>query len=351
MVLLRERLAIATETACDELRLMLLDGATSDQVGGAARDCAAAWETSLRVSNSAWTNSYLAQITDDLRSNGWSAADSLDIVRRANNNAKHGSTAQLRGDEILAALVALRQAIAELSALVPGLGKDQPVARTRTVVVAVYDFIAQGEVNITFYSASPTDTWMTVDKLDNVQIEVKDENKVFASLEKLKGWRWDPPEFDAFEKSLRESDNELWRLGVFTDAYEDALKSIVSYQHSMDVLRGLHREDDATNVVVTLALMQATSWNESGVLHHAATLFKSAEPELHGRQDQLSRLAELVTAMIAHAISVSALGSITVDRVSLEKFQLERRQSPLAISEEIGALVSREGTVLVSNLR
>lgn len=210
VVNLLEKLKVGTADICRTFESRLATGFQVSDVGQTARDISALWETTLVMSGHAWSRTYLYYQTEDLAALGWAGTAELHLLRRTNNDAKHGTPISASAEEVLSALQRLQLSLESLAPLVPGLNQDVHELRLRRVVCAIYDWFAQGETEFAFLEATPSDTWQTCRTFEEMQVNSSDEGSVFADLEKLAGWRYDPPEFDAFKRSLRESDQELW---------------------------------------------------------------------------------------------------------------------------------------------
>jgi hypothetical protein len=207
--------------------------------------------------------------------------------------------------------------------------------------------LAQGETEFALLEARPTETWMTARALDTFQINVSDDKKAITELEALGGWEYSPPEFNVFAASLRDSDDELWRIAVFTSQYEDVYSILSAYQHERALLPGLHREDNAFNVLSTLSVVQARTLADGGQLMKANELLTAATNEgLVPRRPDLAVLSEVVVRTF-RKLAPEVARAVRVDRANARVFESEQNRSPLALDATYGVLVSPEGVLFV----
>lgn len=347
---LLEKLQLGTADVGRSLEVRLAEGYRAADIGQAARDLSALWETTLVMSGHVWSRSYLYNQTEDLAALGWSAAPDLHLVRRVSNDAKHGTPISASAQDVLSAVQRLEQSVASLEPLLPGLKQDIHEPRLRRIVCAIYDHFTQGETEFEFLEASPSDTWMTSRAFEEFQVSSSDEATIRAELEALSGWKYDPPAFNAFKESLRESDEELWRIAVFTAQYEDAHSIVSVYQHDRDLLRGLHRDDYESNVLATFCLVQSRVLSAGGALLDVDhLLLAAAEAGLTARRSDLLTLAQAAVSIFS-ALDARQLRSIVVDRANARVFADEQLRSPLVIDQQHGMLVSREGVLFVRSI-
>lgn len=325
----------------------MASGYRRSDIGEAARDLCALWESTLVMSGHSWTNTYLYHQAEDLAALGWMGATDLHLIRKTNNDDKHGTPVTATAVEILDAISRVEQSIAFLKPLVPGLQQDVLEPRLRRIVCAIYDHFTQAETEFALLEARPAETWMTARALDTFQINVSDEKAARTQLEALEGWEYDPPAFKTFAASLRDSDDELWRIAVFTSQYEDVYSILSSYQHERALLPGLHRDDDASNVLSTLSLVQARSLADSGQLMKASELLAAATKEgLVTRRPDLPLLAEVVVDTF-RKLSPEVAQVVRVDRANARVFASEQNRASLALDAKYGVLVSPEGVLFV----
>ncbi|WIE72357.1 hypothetical protein [Curtobacterium sp. MCJR17_020] len=337
------KLALGTSDIRRNLEEKLASGYLASDVGRAARDASALWETTLVASGHNWTNTYLYNQTEDLAALGWTGAPDLHLIRRTNNDAKHGTPISATADDILVALQRLERLSSSLEPIVPGLRQNINEPRLRRIVCAIYDYFAQGETEFAFLEARPADTWMTCNRLDAFQVNSTDEAEVRAGLEMLDGWKYDPSEFEDLRSSLRESDNELWRIATFTAQYEDAYSIVSQFQHDRKLLRGLHRDDDLSNVLVTLCLVRS---RDSAIGDVDGLLRAAAEAGLVSRRRDLRELAAAVIGMFNQLASERHY-VIIVDRANPQVYDQERERNPLAVDPHHGLLMTQEGVLFV----
>lgn len=340
---LLEKLAAGTSDIRRTLEEKLASGYGASDIGQAARDLSALWETTLVASGHNWTSTYLYNQTEDLAALGWTGAPDLHLIRRTNNDAKHGTPISATADDILAAVGRLEQSCFSLESSVPGLKQDVHDPRLRRIVCAIYDYFTQGETEFAFLEAKPQDTWMTCNGLEEFQVNSTDEAKIRAELEKLNGWQYDPPEFDGFRKSLQESDDELWRIATFTTQYEDAHSIVSQFQHDRELLRGLHRDDHAPNVLATLCLVRSRDSAIGGV---DDLLRGAAEAGLVKRRPDLRELATAVNDMFIRLASEHR-NVMAIDRANPQVFDHERERNPAAVDLDHGLLMTHEGVLFV----
>ncbi|SDG95731.1 hypothetical protein SAMN04515691_4003 [Leifsonia sp. 98AMF] len=299
------------------------------------------------MSGHTWTNTYLYYQTEDLAALGWAAAPDLHLIRKTNNDDKHGTPVTATAVDIFDAISRIEQSTPLLEPLVPGLQQDALEPRLRRIVCAIYDHFAQGETEFALLEARPSETWMTARALDTFQINASDDKKARAELEALEGWEYDPPAFQAFAISLQDSDDELWRIAVFTSQYEDVYSILSSYQHKRALLPGLHRDDDALNVLSTLSMVQARTLANGGQLMKASDLLAASINEgLVTRRPDLISLADVVVRTFGK-LAPEVARAVRVDRANTRVFESEQNRSPLAADPEFGVLVSPEGVLFV----
>ncbi|MGH2614367.1 MAG: hypothetical protein ACRDJC_03950 [Thermomicrobiales bacterium] len=327
----------------------LASGYRASDVGQAARDLSALWETTLVSSGHNWSSTYLYNQTEDLAALGWTGAPDLHLLRRTNNDAKHGTPISATAGDILAALQRLERSCSSLEPLIPGLQQDIDEPRLRRIVCAIYDYFAQGETEFAFLEATPSDTWMTCRTFEEFQVSSSEETKIRAELEELDGWKYDPPEFDDFKASLRESDNELWRIAVFTAQYEDAHSIVSRFQHDRDLIGGLHRDDHVSNVLATLCLVQSRKSANGGLFNVEELLRGAVDAGLVPRRRDLHELAEAVIEVFSR-LNPGQRSGLIVDRANPQVFEHERSRTPAAVDQDHGMLVTREGVLFVRTL-
>lgn len=337
------KLATGTSDIRRTLEEKLASGYRTSDIGQAARDASALWETTLVASGHNWTNTSLYNQTEDLDALGWTGAPDLHLIRRTNNDAKHGTPISATADDVLIALQRLEHSCSSLESIVPGLKQDIHEPRLRRIVCAIYDYFAQGETEFAFLEATPADTCMTSNRLDEFQVNSTDEAKIRAGLERLDGWKYDPPEFEDFRNSLRESDNELWRIATFTAQYEDAYSIVSQFQHDRQLLRGLHRDDNASNVLVTLCLVRSRNSAIGGV---DDLLRAAAETGLVARRPDLRELAAAVIGLF-NQLASERHDVIVVDRANPQVYDQERERNPTAVDPHYGLLMTQEGVLFV----
>lgn len=343
---LLEKLAVDTFDIRRTLEGKLASGYRMSDVGQAARDLSALWETTLVASGHNWSSTYLYNQAEDLAALGWAGAPDLHLIRRTNNDAKHGTPISATANDILAALQRLERSCFSLEPLIPGLQQDIYEPRLRRIVCAIYDYFTQGETELAFFEATPADTWTTCRSLDEFQVSSADEPKVRAELEGLSGWEYDPPEFDDFKISLRESDGELWRIAVFTAQYEDAHSVVSKFQHGRHLIGGLHRDDYVPNVLATLCLVQSRESANGGLFNVDELLSGAHEAGLVARRRDLPDLAKAVIEVFSQ-LSPGQRKVLWVDRANPEVFDRERLRAPLAFNQDPGILVTQEGVLFV----
>jgi hypothetical protein len=340
------KLALGTFDIRRTFEEKLASGYRVSDVGQAARDLSALWETTLVASGHNWSGPYLYNQTEDLAALGWADAADLHMIRRTNNDAKHGTPISVTADEILGALQRLEHSCSALQPLIPGLKQDAREPRLRRIICAIYDYFAQGETEFVFIEATPADSWMTCRRLEEFQVTVSDEAIIRAELEKLSGWEYNPPEFDDLMASLRASDNDLWRIAVFTAQYEDASSIVARYQHDRELIAGLHRDDDVSNVLATLCLLQSRQSAKGGLFNVIELLDEAASAGLVARRRDLADLAEAVVELF-HALSPVQREFLVVDRASHLLFNSEQLRAPFAVDPDRGMLVSQERVLFV----
>lgn len=344
---LLDKLEVGTASVRNNFESRLSAGFHTSDIGQAARDVCALWESTLVMSGYAWTGStYLYNQVQDLSSLGWSAAEDLHMLRRTNNDAKHGSPITVSPEEVLDALGRVEKSIPELIQLVPGLQQDSNEPRLRRTVCAIYDWFAQGETEFALFEAVPSDTWQTCRLIDEFQVNVGDEAAIFSELEKLSGWRYSPPEFVSFESSLRESDRELWKVAVFTAQYEDVIGIIARFQHNRNLLGGLHRDDSKANVLATLCIVGSHRFKQNVALTISGLLADGSSYGMVGRRGDLENLAGAVVKFYSE-ISTDYRSTLCVDRARRATYDEELVKNPAAVDEENGLILSRSGVLFV----
>ena len=198
------------------------------------------------------------------------------------------------------------------------------------MVCAVYEFFHAGETQYSFLAASPDQTWRTVREIDAFQVENRHTSDVEAALASFDGWTPNPPEFDSLAASLRESDNELWLIASFTGSYEDVLRVLGPYQHSMPLLSGLHREDRAPHLVASAV---------------QAFLDGLAAPQTTGRnQSSAARIHARVTSLLQQV--PEDIGSLRLDRCDERGFRIASAEA-VSLDDALGIAVRPDGLVLV----
>lgn len=310
-----------------------LQGYDDQDLGRAARDCAAVWERSLKASDPAWAaaRATLHRMTEDLRSRGWTAADALDTVRLAANADKHEAAPAHALSELLQAFEGLAAGSGDLEQLAPGSVAEMPEqARRRRMFCAVYDYFHAGETEYSFLAASPDQTWRTVHEVDAFQVESRHSGNIEAALSRFEGWTLNPPDFDSLAASLRESDGELSLIASFTGSYEDVLRVLGPYQHSMPLLSGLHREDQLSHLVASavhafgdgLAGPQTTTRNQSSA----------------------DRIYARVTSLLQDI--PEDIGALRLDRCDEDGFRIASAEA-IRVDDALGIAVRPNGLVLV----
>jgi hypothetical protein len=146
--------------------------------------------------------------------------------------------------------------------------------------------------------------------------------------------------------SLRESDDELWRIAVFTAQYEDAHSVVSTFQHDQDLIGGLHRDDYVPNVLATLCLVQSRESANGGLLNVDELLSEAAEAGLVARRRDLPDLAKAVIELFDR-LSPGQRKVLVVDRANPQVFDRERLRVPLAVNPDHGILVTQEGVLFV----
>lgn len=340
-----DRLKVCTADIRRELDQKLSDGFTANEIGDAARDVAAVWETSLKGCGRTWSGRSLFLMNADLSALGWQGLRPLDGLRKINNDAKHGHV-NATAHEVLHELTQLEGSIALLGPLVPELKTEFRAYRQRQIICAIYDYFAQGETEFSFLNASPEDTWQSVRRIDNFQINAQYDGAVRSQLEQLPGWEYAPEAFAGLSASLRESDSEFWRLATFTCPYPDAQQILAPYQHNRGLLPGLHHDDDRKNVLASFAIAQSQAWTTSREFLTPHDLLGAASTSgLTSRHPDLTELAEALTGVLLAASPKS--GPVTVDRASLTTFAREVERGPAGLDASLGVLVTPEGVVFV----
>lgn len=347
---LLDKLQVSTADVRRALEEKLSSGYSSVDIGTAARNVSALWESTLVQSGHPWTSNYLFTQTEDLTALGWMGGADLDVLRRTSNHAKHGNPVTASGRDILDALYRLELHVSSLRPLIPGLARSAQEPRLRQMVCAIYDYSAHGETEFTFIEATPSDTWRTARSVDGFQVDARNEALVREKLEKLSGWEYDPPAFAAVRASLLESDSELWRIAIFTAEYREAQEIVASYQHNAPLLRGLHRDDYAENVLATFGLIQVRKYAADRTVYTTADLLATALREgLVERRTDLLALAGAITALITTAWP--HMTNLTLDRANERVFEDQLLRGPLSVDRACGVLVSPEGVLFVRTPR
>ena len=324
-----DNLSVRTHEIAAHLDELLVDGYLESDLGEVARDAAALWETNLKAAWADRPGNTLNALANGLLALEWNASKSLHVVRSAANTAKHEHGAVHDADSIATALSDLVTEAPALELLVPGVLTELPVQlRRRRMVCAIYDHFAQGETGYVILAAAPEDTWQTATSIDGFQVSGSTSD-VEAALASLDEWEWSPASFEDLALSLRQSDSEFWRLGVFMATYQDILDLMQPFQHNRDLLPGLHREDDRGNVTASAvaAILAGTEFSGSG-----------RAPERTGVT--LRRVAIMLSSLPPHVRPTQ------VDRCSGDAFQA-RLPTAVASDIEIGALITPSGVVFV----
>lgn len=327
-----DNLATKTQAAARRLRLLEVDGYDDDDVGVGARDTAAVWERSLKACNTRWQNMNLYSITEELVTQGWTGASALHTIRQAANADKHDASPTHDLASTLSAISTLESSLAELTIILPAINSPLPARlRRRRMICAMYDYFTQGETEYVFLLAVDG-TWMTSRAIDSFQVRNRDSAAIEAALAQFDGWVFDPPEFELLRASLQESDNELWRIAVFTASYQDILDLLTPYQHDMELLPGLHREDRKTNTVASVL---------------ASYIAGHAQPT-HGLTGRNQEFAEWVSERIHRLFERCPLapGTLRLDRCGLAVFD-QLAGDALVVDRDLGVLIQRDGLALV----
>ena len=179
-------------------------------------------------------------------------------------------------------------------------------------------------------AAGSGDTWMTARQIDGFQVANAHSWTIEKELEGFADWEADPPELAGLRASLLESDNELFRIFVFTASYAEVHELMAPYQHDMPILRGLHREDYTSNLVASAV---------------AAFIAGDTGSTLVGRQHERSQeVAARVSSLLAQV--PAGAGRLRLDRCDQATFQ-SALPSALLSDEDLGLLVQRNALVLV----
>ncbi|WP_133116467.1 hypothetical protein [Amycolatopsis antarctica] len=313
----------------NELRV---NGYDADDIGAAARDAAALWERTLKASESEWSvaKASLYEMTQKLGQRGWAHTNSLNVIRKAANADKHDASPGHEFGCIFDAIVQLADAVDELPDCVPHVIDPAPERlRRRRIVCAIYDWFAQGETEFSFLSAQPDDTWQTVHEIDSFQVSAEHSRAIEEALADFEGWAFNPPAFEILRASLRESDDEFWRLATFTASYQDVLELMAPYQHTLPLLKGLHREDHRHNVVATI------------VGEHIADRTSSVLTGRSSVHDQLRiQVADLLGSL------PDSVNHLQLDRCNAAVFA-QAVPGALVADHWLGLLVKQNGVVLV----
>lgn len=312
------------------LRRLQVEGYDDTDIGGVARDAAALWESALKLSMSGSASRNLNGLTNDLADLGWAQADSLHLVRRVANTDKHEPIARHDADALLAALGELSDGAAAVGTLTPHGHDEVPErARRRRMICAIYEYFHAGETCYQFLAADPDATWMTAEQIDSFEVDQRRSGEIEARLAKLDGYSYDPQEFAALEKSLRESDSELWGVAVFTASYQDVLEIVEPHQHNSDLLPGLHREDEKSALVASSVRAYISGHEQVG----------------SGRAKDAARAIWAEVVAVLRGLP-EGVGALQVDRCPAVRFR-ELAVDAIVVNDALGLLVTRTGVVYV----
>ncbi len=328
-----DQLENGTDRAIQQAKRLKLQGYDQDQLGEVARDAAAVWERMLKASSPSWTsnNTQLYDMTEELRQAGWSTAPpKLHRIRKSANRDKHSPDPLHDVDELITCLEVIKAHLGSLATYVPGVALELPAQlRIRRMVCAVYEIFNQGETIYSFLEAAPTDTWQTVKRVDEFQVENKHQVHIESELAKLPSWAVNPAELDDLKKSLEESDSDLWQIMHFDASYQQIHDLMAPHQHDLPLLIGLHREDNAFNFVASVA----------------QSVLTGGLPGLLGRSPlEEQPVRQRIEALIAKV--PPRLKPLRLDRCSGATFRAAV-PSAQSVDEALGALVTDRGVLLI----
>lgn len=316
-----------------DLYELQISGYDSDDLGRASRDVAALWERILKASDTNWSSSNcsLYSITEDLKSRGWTGHAALHTVRLSANSDKHEATPNHDFQSIFRAIEELSTTAATLPAHVPNIVSVLPERlRRRRMVCAVYEFFIHGESQYSFLAAKTDDTWQTVREIDAFQVRSKHTQAIEGALATLDDWVINPPELDALKTSLEASDHELWHIASFTASYQDVIDLMAPYQHDMELLPGLHREDSDHNVTASLVAARISGKPDS-------FLTSRSSARVHSLQERVTALFDAVSG---------DLTDFRLDRCTYATFS-KSIPGALAADEGLGIVITHDRLVLV----
>ncbi|GGK31721.1 hypothetical protein GCM10010124_25620 [Pilimelia terevasa] len=347
---LQNRLTARTGEIGHNLHDRMRSGYSPYDVGAAARDMAALWESSLKKAQPQWSSMHLKGIVEELRKLGWTAraVDALDSLRDVANEAKHDPSVTANATDVLNWIETLGGAVADLPKLVPGLQAVDIEQRQRYMICAVYDFFTQGETQFTFLSATPEDTWQTAIEIESFQVESSVEKAIRAKLESLQGWTYSPSDFENFENSLRESDEELFKIATFVAPYSEVMAIVAPHQHDLPLLNGLHRDDTSSNLVATMVWIQVGAWNSAQFEPDADQLVATCVEQGLSSRAPAETIRDVAIGICRLFAKIPAdIPRLEVDRISKSGLSQALARTHLAADAGLGVVVSANGVVFI----